>query len=326
MTQSERKAAPIALMTGATGFIGRHLGPSLANRGWFVRRAVRRLSTDPSDIFVGSIGPNTNWDSALSGVDTVIHMAARVHNRSGSQDADAYVSLNTDGTLKLAHCSAQAGVRHFIFLSTILVNGSTTDGRAPFHESDSPEPKNIYAKTKAAAEQGLSNLATTTSMKITIIRPPLVYGNGVLGNFATLLKAVKSGIPLPFGSIRNQRGFIFVGNLISFIEHQIEHSQNGFEIFQVADAQQVSTPEFIDQLAAALGTSARLVPVPLPLLKLLFGLMGRPEAYDSVVRSMVIDTGKALNSGWRPPFSLAEGLSRAVNPSEDADWTSARNM
>lgn len=313
MTVSPR----ITLVTGGTGFIGRHLCPSLENRGWSVRRAVRRPSGAANDIDVGSFGSETNWEPALSGVGTVIHLAARAHNHASDRDAEAYTALNTDATLRLAECCARAGIGHFVFLSTILVNGTNTDGRAPFSERDAPAPRTIYATSKAAAERGLAELARSTAMKITVIRPPLVYGNGAAGNFGALVRAVKSGVPLPFGAISNRRGFIFVGNLVSFIEHQLEHPQEGFEIFQVADPQQVSTPAFIGQLAAALGVSARLIPVPRPLLKLLFALTGRPEAYDSIARSMVIDTGKASGSGWSAPFSLAEGLSRAVNAARE---------
>lgn len=316
MVESSQNVARTTLVTGGTGFIGRHLSRSLDNRGWNVRRAVRNQSAIPTDVHVGSLGPDTNWDLALAGIDTVIHMAARAQNRSKGPDAEVYKSLNTEATLRLAECCAQAGVRHFIFLSSIFVNGNTTDGRAPFRESDPPAPKSIYAISKAAAERGLAHLSQSTEMKITVIRPPLVYGNGVAGNFGTLLRAVKSRVPLPFGAISNQRSFIFVGNLVSFIEHQLEYPQRGFEIFQVADSQQVSTPEFICHLGAALGVSPRLIPVPQPLLKLLFDLMGRPEAYDSIARSMVIETKKALSTGWRPPFSLADGLSRTVIANE----------
>lgn len=316
MVEFSQNAARTILVTGGTGFIGRHLCRSLENHGWNVRRAVRNQSANPNDVYVGSLGPDTNWDLALSGVGTVIHMAARAQNHSTDRDAEAYKALNTEATLRLAECCAQAGIRHFIFLSSIFVNGNTTDGRAPFSESDPPAPKSIYAISKAAAERGLAHLSQSTGMKITVIRPPLVYGKGVAGNFGTLLRAVKSRVPLPFGAIRNQRGFIFVGNLVSFIEHQLEHPQNGFEIFQVADSQQVSTPEFIYHLGAALGVSARLIPVPQSLLKLLFDLTGRPEAYDSVARSMVIETRKALSTGWYPPFSLADGLSRTVTASD----------
>ncbi|MCO5129978.1 MAG: NAD-dependent epimerase/dehydratase family protein [Xanthobacteraceae bacterium] len=313
MTNSPRNAARIALVTGGTGFIGRHLCPSLENRGWIVRRAVRKPSAAPNDVDVGSFGSDTDWDAALSGVETVIHMAARAHNSSSRRDAEAYTSLNTDATLRLAACCARAGIGHFVFLSTILVNGTNTDGRAPFSERDPPAPKTVYAASKAGAERGLADLARSTAMKITVIRPPLVYGNGAAGNFGALVRAVRSGVPLPFGAIDNRRGFIFVGNLVSFIEHQLEHPRDGFEIFQVADPQQVSTPEFISQLAAALGVSARLIPLPRPLLKPLFAFAGRHEAYDSVARSMVIDTGKASSTGWSAPFSLPEGLARTVS-------------
>lgn len=274
---------------------------------------MRQVPTEPADFHVGPIGPLTDWKPGLQGVDTVIHLAARAHNRYDSRDSGGYTSVNTDGTLQLARCCSEAGIRHFVFLSTILVSGNTTDGRAPFLETDPPNPRSIYAKSKAAAEQGLFSLAADSPMKVTIIRPPLVYGQAAMGNFRTLLMAVKRGRPLPFGSIKNRRAFISVDNLTSFITHQIRNPQDGFDIFQVADEQQVSTPEFINEIATALGTSAHLRSVPPLLLKLLFNAARRPEAYDSVVRSMVINIDKALGTGWRPPLSLAEGLSRAVS-------------
>ena len=203
-------------------------------------------------------------------------------------------------------------MRQFIYLSTILVNGASTDGRAPFREDDLVTPRGVYGSSKAAAEAGLEALARETDMSITVIRPPLIHGPGALGNFRLLVKAVERGIPLPFGSIHNRRAFLGVENLASFIVHRLTHPGNKFEVFLVADDEQVSTPEFIRRISMAMGKKPRIVPFPLFALKALFRLSGRSEASDSVAGSQEVDTSKALKTGWRPRFSLDEGLRSAL--------------
>ena len=162
--------------------------------------------------------------------------------------------------------------------------------------------------SKAAAEAGLETMAKETDMNITVVRPPLIYGVGALGNFRLLATAVDRGIPLPFGSIQNRRAFLGVANLASFIVHRLTHQQRKFDIFLVADDEQVSTPEFVRRIAKALGKKERLVPFPLFALKGLFRMSGRSEAADGVAGSLEVDVSKAIKTGWRPPFSLDEGL------------------
>jgi UDP-glucose 4-epimerase len=303
---------PVVLVTGGSGFVGRHLVPVLAGERWRVRRAVRTPSGRPDEVSIGSIGSATDWGGVLSGVEAVVHLAARVHHPGEEHAAELYRSINTEGTLQLARCAAAAGVRRFIYVSTILVNGSCTDGRAPFREDDIPVPRGVYGISKAAAEAGLKELAETTDMRVTIIRPPLIYGPGALGNFRLLVKAVQLGIPLPFGSIRNRRAFLSVQNLASFIANRLSGTDGKFEIYLVADDEQVSTPEFIRQIARTAGKTARLVPVPVPALRLLLRISGRPEARDSLCGSMEIDPTKVASTGWRPPLGVAEGLRLAL--------------
>jgi UDP-glucose 4-epimerase len=303
---------PVVLVTGATGFVGRNLVPALAGSGWRVRPLARQGSGNPNAVVVDSIGPLTDWREALSGVDAVVHLAARVHHPRDEANGEIYRAVNTEGTLRLATAAAKAGVRDFIHVSTILVNGSSTDGRGPFREDDRPNPRGIYGETKAAAEAGLKAISKSSSMNTTVIRPPLVYGAGAGGNFALLHRAIRHGLPLPFASIHNRRGFLALRNLISFIEYRLAHPESGFEIFLVADDEQVSTPEFVRGIATACGRKARLFPTPISVLGLLGVICGRPEIRDSLIGSMEIDTSKARATGWRPSLSLDEGLKAAL--------------
>ncbi|WP_061021533.1 NAD-dependent epimerase/dehydratase family protein [Bradyrhizobium sp. CCH5-F6] len=310
---SERR--PIVLVTGASGFVGRHLTPALVRGGWSVRRAVRSPEGVDDEAVIESIGPETDWKAALEGVDAVIHLAARVHHKHEEHAVQLYRNVNIAGTLHLARCAATAGVRHFIFISTVLVHGRSNDGRAAFSENDVLTPRGLYGMSKAAAEAGLRTLARDSDMKITVIRPPLVYGAGAKGNFALLTRAVSLGLPLPFAAIGNQRAFLAVQNLSSFILHRLGHPDpaSNFEIFLVADREQVSTPEFIRRLAAASGKSPRLFGVPPRLLSTLLGAIGRQDTHDSLIGSLELNISKALATGWQPPVSLDEGLQLALS-------------
>jgi UDP-glucose 4-epimerase len=302
------KGQRVVLLTGSNGFVGRNLAPKLVANGMILRQVVRKPSPDPNTFLINAIDLQTDWSEAFFEVDTVVHLAARVHHPNESSATEVYRSINTDGTLHLARCAAEAGVRQFIFLSTILVNGSSTDGRPPFRENDRPMPRGAYGISKAAAEEGLRAIATEKEMSITVIRTPLIYGSGAAGNFGLLVRAVERGFPLPFGSIDNQRAFLGIENLASFVVHRLTHSGSSFDVFLVADDEQVSTPEFVRRIAKALGKKSCIVPFPLFVLRGIFSLSGRPEANDSVVGSMQIDTSRALKTGWRPPLSLDEGL------------------
>src|SRR5207248_2949286 len=196
--------APIVLVTGADGFVGRHMVSALNQAGWHVRCAQRSAyrATSNADIVAGlELGPSTDWRAALDGVQAVVHLAARAHRskRTQQRERDLYLSVNVDGTVQLARCAISAGVQDFIFLSSVAVNGSTTNGRAPFSEDDIPTPNSVYGRTKVAAEQRLAELAGTGTTSITAIRAPMIYGTGATGNFEKLKSAVQARIPLPFG-------------------------------------------------------------------------------------------------------------------------------
>jgi UDP-glucose 4-epimerase len=304
---------PTALVTGASGFVGRHIAPELARHGWIVRRAVRERSEDGNDVVIGSLGPETGWHQALAGVDAVVHLAARVHHQHEEHAIELYRNVNIEGTLHLARCAAAAGVKDFIFVSTILVHGRSNNGRAPYREDDELTPRGLYGMSKAAAEVGLREIAGTCGMRVTIIRPPLIYGAGAKGNFALLESAVKRGLPLPFANVTNRRAFLSVDNLASFIVHRLSHPDGKFDVFLVADDQQVSTPEFIVRLARAAQTTPRLFRLPPLLLSALLKISGRREANDSLLGSLELDLSKVGRTGWRPPIDLDEGLRRALS-------------
>jgi UDP-glucose 4-epimerase len=312
-----RDGRPVVLVTGAGGFIGRHLVPVLEGRGWTVRRTVRTAGSGPNDALIEPLGPATDWRDALEGVDAVVHLAARVHHPNEEHAIELYRSVNVEGTLHLARTAASMGVRQFVFMSSILVNGRSTEGRGPFSEADVLTPRGVYGISKAAAESGLRAMAQDHGMQITVVRPPLVYGAGAKGNFHLLAIAVKRGMPLPLGLIRNRRAFVSVENLSSFIVDRLAKADRAFDVFLVADAEQVSTPEFVRRLAKAAGVRSRLLPVPISILRPMLRLSGAPEAYDSIVGSLELDVSKAAATGWQPPISLDEGLHLATRPYND---------
>jgi UDP-glucose 4-epimerase len=309
---------PVVLVTGASGFVGRHLTPVLESNGWSVRRALRTSAVRPNDVLIESIGPATDWRAALVDVDAVVHLAARVHHQHEEHAVALYRNVNIEGTLHLAECAANAGVRQFIFVSTVLVHGRSNDGRAPFSENDILTPRGVYGMSKAAAESKLEILAPKNDMCITVIRPPLVYGAGAKGNFKLLTQAVQSGIPLPFAAIRNHRAFVSVENLASFILNRLSHADRKFDVFLVADEEQVSTPEFVRRLARAAGTTSRLFPMPPSVLTRLLKMCGRQEANDSLIGSLSLDVSKAASAGWRPQVTLDEGLRLATAEARSA--------
>ena len=310
-----KSGRPVVLLTGASGFVGRHIAPILQDNGWIVRRAVRTAPESADDILIPSIDTATDWREALADCEAVVHLAARAHRPNDNPTVDLYRPVNTDGTLQLARCAGQAGISQFVYVSSILVNGGTTDGRVPFREDDIPQPRGVYGKSKADAESGLQVIAHAHHMRVTVIRPPLVYGSGAQGNFRLLVRTVQRGIPLPFASIHNRRAFLAVDNLASFIVDRLSRAEERFDVFLVADQEQVSTPELIGRIARAAGTTAHLFPLPTFILSVLLRLGGHAEAYDSVVGSMELDISKALATGWRPPVSLDEGLRLAIGVS-----------
>jgi nucleoside-diphosphate-sugar epimerase len=305
------------LVTGATGFVGRALVRRLLADGRSVRAAVRPASEAlpvGETVTVDDIGPDTDWGAALAGVDAVVHLAARAHVlRDSSADAHArYQAVNTLGALRLAEAAAAAGVRRFVLLSSARVHGEHTTG-APFTESSPLLAEDPYGRSKADAERGLTALGTTGRLEPVILRPPLVYGPGVRGNFARLVALVARGIPLPLGAVRNRRSLVFVGNLVDAIFRTLDHPAAAGETFLVSDAEDLSTPELVRRIARALGRPARLIPVPSPLLRLGGVLAGRSDDVGRLLDDLVVDGSKIRAVlGWSPVFTLDEGLDQTT--------------
>jgi UDP-glucose 4-epimerase len=303
-------------VTGATGFLGRYVVRDLASSG-FIVRAVGRSAPDPAmlceGITIGSLSAATDWSAALDGVSAVVHLAARAHLPPREQEAqrDSYYETNVATTHRLAVAAAASGVRHFVFVSSVAVHGASTEGRAPLRETDMPVPRTIYGDTKLRAEQDLQRL-DASGMAISIVRPPMIYGWPPRGSFRMLSHAIRRGVPLPLASIDNRRAFVAAENVASFIRHRLQGAASGCEPFIVADAEQVSTPEFARRTANAMGRPARLVPFPVGLLKWGLHLAGRGELVDSLVASLEVDITKAEATGWRPGVTLDEGLALAV--------------
>ncbi|MCK1313366.1 NAD-dependent epimerase/dehydratase family protein [Bradyrhizobium sp. 23] len=305
----------VVLVTGATGFIGRNLVSLLDSMGYHVRRALRDGRDRGDDVVVGSIGPTTDWAAAVAGVDSVIHLAARVHHRNEEHASELYDAVNTQGTIQLAQAAARAGVSEFVFLSTILVNGSSTDGRGPFTPEDEVVPRGVYGQSKAAAETALQRLASHSRMRVAVVRPPLVYGRDSLGNFRHLAGAIRRRVPLPLGLVDNKRAFISVQNLTSFVVHLLGlPAAPPYGIYLVSDSEQISTAAFVRRIGQAMNRTPILLPVPLSVLTLALQAI-RPELRHSLVGSMEIDTSAALSTGWTPPLSMSQGLRLAVGTS-----------
>ena len=301
------------LVTGATGFVGQALCAELARRG-IAFRGVARSARDGYTA-VGGIDGATDWSAALDGVDTIIHLAARVHvmDRDGGKDAARFHSVNTEGTLNLARQAAAKGVRRLVFISTIKVNGEATDGRGPFKPGDPPDPQDAYAASKLAAEVGLRAVGGETGLETVIVRPPLVYGPGVKANFESLMKLVRRGVPLPFASVRNARSLVYVGNLVDLAISAAAHPNAAGRTFLAADGEDLSTPDLIRAIATAQGRPARLFAVPPALLRAGAGLVGRRGLASRLLGTLrvdIADTRTALE--WSPPFTVAEGLRATV--------------
>ncbi|HQZ11680.1 MAG TPA: SDR family oxidoreductase [Devosia sp.] len=301
------------LITGANGFVGRALIAELTRRGLPFRAASR--SAREGHVAVGEIGADTDWRAALEGVDAVIHLAARVHVMDRSlAEADAeFWPVNVDGSVNLMRKAREAGVRRLVYLSSIKVNGETTDGRGPFTADEAPNPQDAYGRSKLEAERGLLGLAAGGGTDVAIIRPPLVYGPGVKANFASMMKVVRRGIPLPLGAVRNARSLVYTGNLADLIITAATHPGAANEVFLAGDGEDLSTAGLLRGLAEAMGVPSRLVSVPPALLRAGAAAIGKSGVADRLLGSLAVDIRKTRERlGWTPPYSVAEGLHETV--------------
>lgn len=303
------------LITGANGFVGRFLTQHLASEGLSVSGVIRTDTIFNSrverKILKPTIDDQTDWTEALSQQETVIHLAARVHvmNDTSVDPLAEFRKVNVVGTLNFARQASKAGVKRFIFVSSVKVNGEHTEAGKPFNENSVTGPQDAYGISKLEAEQGLLKIAHETGMEVVIIRPPLVYGAGVKANFASMMRSVKRGIPLPLGAIYNKRSFVYVGNLVSMIMCCIDHPAAANQVFMVSDGYDLSTTQLLRSCAEALGVKARLLPVPQKMLELGAALIGKRNVAQRLCGNLQVDISKARTMlGWSPPFSVADGL------------------
>jgi nucleoside-diphosphate-sugar epimerase len=306
------------LVTGANGLVGKSLCAELFRRGLAVTAAVR--SADPElevgeQQVIGTIDEATDWSLALSRVNVVIHLAARVHVMQDLA-ADPLVEfrrVNVDGTLNLARQAAVAGVKRFVFISSVKVNGELTPPGRSFTEADAPDPQDAYGLSKLEAELGLRQLALEAGMALVIIRPPLVYGPGVKANFAALMHVVQRGWPLPLGAVHNRRSLVGLDNLVDFILTCTTHPRAANQTFLVSDGHDLSTPELVRGLARASGAPARLLSIPVWALQAGATLLGKGESMRRLCGNLQVDTARARDLlGWSAPVSVDEGLRRVV--------------
>ena len=259
---------------------------------------------------MGNIDAHTQWQAALDGVDVVVHLAARVHvmHETDADPLTAFRSVNTEGTLNLARQAVAAGVKRFVYLSSIKVNGEQTQHRA-FFADDKPNPQDPYAVSKFEAEQQLLALGKETGLEVVIIRPPLVYGPGVKGNFSHLIKLVEKSLPLPLAGIHNARSLVGIDNLCSFIQICLVHPEAAGETFLVGDAQDLSTSELLQKIARGLGKKSHLFYLPAGLIRIVTYILGRQAEYERLFGSLQVDISKNERLlGWQPQVSVETGF------------------
>ena len=302
------------LVTGASGFVGSALCGHLLAKGQPVTGAVRSIPGKPLPgveyRVVSDLSAETNWREALTGMDAVVHCAARVHimKETSTDPLAAFREMNVKGTACLAEQAADNGVKRFVFISSIKVNGETTSGR-PFTADNTPAPEDPYGISKWETEQVLQKIAEKTGLEVVIIRPPLVYGPGVRANFFRLMQAVKLGMPLPLGSINNRRSLVALDNLIDLIDTCLNHPAASNQTFLVSDGNDLSTTALLQNMAVALGRPTRLIPAPESLLRVVAKLLGKTSIAQRLCGSLQVDINKTRDMlGWSPPVTVDEAL------------------
>lgn len=316
------------LLSGASGFIGARCLDCLSGPYSFVSVTRFITTNEASNVIISKIDAGSDWHEALKKIDTVIHCAARVHimDDDAEDPLSAFREVNVEGTLNFARQAAAAGVKRFIFLSSIKVNGEFSDPTVagesqPFTSFDKPAPEDAYGISKCEAEEALKKVCVDTGMEYVIIRPPLVYGPGVKANFLSMLKWVSRGVPLPLGGINgNKRSLVFVDNLVDLIKTCIEHSAAANQTFLVSDDDDVSTRELLIRVASALGLKSRLLNIPPSWIGLAGKLLGKKDIERRLCASLQVDIAHTKNTlNWMPPYSMEEGLKQT------ADWYEARS-
>lgn len=316
------------VVTGASGFVGQALCRRLVADGHSViatirsPESMRAVPAGISAIFNKPLAPETDWSDAICGADVVVHLAARVHvmHEAAADSLSEFRCVNVDGTYRLAQAALACRVRRFVFLSSIKVNGEATPYGKSFSELDQPLPQDPYGISKLETEQALRSVSGSSLMEAVIMRPPLVYGPGVAANALRLFAAVHNSYPLPLASVHNLRSLIYLNNLVDAISLCCVHPRAAAQTYLVSDRDDVSTPELIRRIAAALGVSPRLVPFPPVLLSLAGAVLGRRASLSRLLGSLLVDSSKiGRDLGWSPPFTMQQGLAAT------AKWFLSRN-
>lgn len=301
------------LVTGANGFVGSSLCETLHRRGVDFVPAVRNADLN-GQISVGDLGPDTDWTVALEGCDVVIHLAARVHvmNDSANDPLAAFRAVNVDATLNLARQALAKGIKRFVFISSIKVNGEETTTH-PFTAFDEPAPIDPYGQSKLEAEIALQELGNATGLEVVIVRPPLVYGPGVRANFRRLMQLVKTGLPLPLGAIHNRRSMVAVDNLVDLLILCASHPAAAGQIFLVSDDRDVGISELLRMLAAAMDKRSLLLPLPAGLLASAAAVFGNSAVANRLLGSLQVDINHTKSTlQWQPPVSMEFALKKTV--------------
>lgn len=310
------------VLTGANGFVGSRLFSALKGCARVqVAGLCRLLPLGEEGLALHAVGDLQQADlsTLLTGVDVLIHAAARAHIMK-DEVADPlaeYRRVNVEGTLNLARQAVAAGVKRFVFISSIKVNGeATVNGRA-FDADDEPAPEDAYGLSKLEAEQALLDIAAETGVEVVIIRPPLVYGPGVKGNFASMIKLVEKGLPLPLGAVHNKRSLVGIDNLVDLIIRCIDHPAAANQVFLAGDGEDISTTELLRGVGKAMGKPARLIPVPAGMLQFGATLLGRKAMAQRLLGSLQVDISKTCELlDWKPPYTVEEGLRRCFEPTD----------
>jgi nucleoside-diphosphate-sugar epimerase len=308
------------LLTGATGFVGKALLTELLQNDFEVIVSIRNTPISSSvkvkTIKTGNLLATTDWSPALQNIDIVIHSAARVHvmQDSSSNPLAEFRKTNVDGTLNLARQAEKSGASRFIFISSIKANGNSSSSLSMLKQDDVAPPTDPYGLSKYEAEQGLLELAKNSKMEVVIIRPPLVYGPNVKGNFLSLLKYIKKGLPLPLGSIKNKRSLVALDNLVNFIRHCTTHPKAANEIFFISDGEDVSTTELLMKIAKAFNKKLFLIPIPPIALSFIAKLFGKDAMAIRLLESLQVDNSKAIELiNWRPVISMDSQLKKIAD-------------
>lgn len=305
------------LVTGGTGFVGGFILDSLHDYDVTAFGRNKPISNNINHFYSGNISSTTNYGEVLSKVDIIIHSAARVHimDDNSAEPLTEFRATNTAGTLNLAKQAAEAGVKRFIFISSIKVNGECTLLNKPFRADDDMAPQDPYGISKAEAEQGLRDIAKKTGMEVVIIRPPLVYGPSVKANFAAMMKLASLGIPLPLGGVtKNRRSLVYVDNLVDLIVTCISHPKAANQTFLVSDDDDLSTARMIKELSLALGNKGWMLPIPVKLFKFLGRITGKSAIIDRLCGSLQVDISKTKALlDWQPPICVKHAFAKTAS-------------